>query len=47
MVIEIINSKDYDLVVLGIGMSVFKELVLGSMSIKVMHHAKCHVMVVR
>ena len=48
MIIEIINSQDYDLVVLGTrGMSVFKELVLGSVSIKVMHHAKCPVMVVR
>ena len=48
MIIEIINSKDYDLVVLGTrGMNVFKELVLGSVSIKVMHHAKCPVMVVR
>ena len=48
MIIEIVNSKDYDLVVLGTrGMNVFKELVLGSVSIKVMHHAKCPVMVVR
>jgi len=48
MIIEIVNSKDYDLVVLGTrGMNVFKELVLGSVSIKVMHHATCPVMVVR
>jgi len=48
MIIEIVNSKDYDLVVLGTrGMNVFKELALGSVSIKVMHHAKCPVMVVR
>ena len=48
MIIEIVNSEDYDLVVLGTrGMNVFKELVLGSVSIKVMHHAKCPVMVVR
>ncbi len=48
MIIEIVNSKDYDLVVLGTrGMNVFKELVLGNVSIKVMHHAKCPVMVVR
>ncbi len=48
VIIEIVNSKDYDLVVLGTrGMNVFKELVLGSVSIKVMHHAKCPVMVVR
>jgi nucleotide-binding universal stress UspA family protein len=48
MIIEIVNSEDYDLVVLGTrGMGVFKELILGSVSIKVMHHAKCPVMVVR
>ena len=48
MITEIVNSKDYDLVILGTrGMSVFKELVLGSVSTKVMHHAKCPVMVVR
>ena len=48
MITEIVNSKDYDLVVLGTrGMSVFKELFLGSVSTKVMHHAKCPVMVVR
>ena len=48
MITEIVNSKDYDLVVLGTrGMSVFKELFLGSVSIKIMHHAKCPVMVVR
>ena len=48
MITEIVNSKDYDLVVLGTrGMSVFKELLLGSVSTKVMHHAKCPVMVVR
>jgi nucleotide-binding universal stress UspA family protein len=48
MITEIVNSKDYDLVILGTrGMSVFKELVLGSVSTKVMHHAKCPVMVVQ
>jgi nucleotide-binding universal stress UspA family protein len=48
MILEMVNSKDYDLVVFGIrGMNVFKELVLGSVSIKVMPHAKYYVMVVR
>ncbi len=48
MITEIANSKDYDLVVLGTrGMSTFKELFLGSVSTKVIHHAKCPVMVVR
>jgi len=48
MITEIVNSRDYDLVVLGTrGMSTFKELFLGSVSMKVIHHAKCPVMVVR
>ncbi|PIN84472.1 MAG: universal stress protein UspA [Nitrosopumilales archaeon CG15_BIG_FIL_POST_REV_8_21_14_020_33_23] len=48
MITEIVNSEDYDLVVLGTrGMSTFKELFLGSVSMKVIHHAKCPVMVVR
>ena len=48
MITEIVNSKDYDLVVLGTrGMSQVKELFLGSVSMKVIHHAKCPVMVVR
>ena len=48
MITEIVNSENYDLVILGTrGMSTFKELLLGSVSMKVTHHAKCSVMVVR
>ena len=48
MITEIVNSNDYDLIVLGTrGMSPVKELFLGSVSMKVIHHAKCPVMVVR
>ncbi|MBM2818582.1 MAG: universal stress protein A-like protein isoform [Nitrosarchaeum sp.] len=48
MITEVVNSKDYDLVVLGTrGMSPVKELFLGSVSMKVIHHAKCPVLVVR
>ena len=48
IITEIANKKEYDLIIMGSrGMSTFKELLLGSVSLKVMHHAKCPVMVVR
>jgi nucleotide-binding universal stress UspA family protein len=48
IITEIINSKNYDLVILGTrGMNAIKELLIGSVSMKVIHHAKCPVMVVR
>ena len=48
IIIEIANSQNYDLIIMGSrGMSAFKELLLGSVSLKVMHHASCPVMVVR
>ena len=38
----------YDLIIMGSrGLGAFKELLLGSVSFKVMHHAKCPVMIVR
>jgi nucleotide-binding universal stress UspA family protein len=41
-------KNDYDLIVMGSrGLGPFKELLLGSVSFKVMHLAKCPVMVVR
>jgi len=48
VIIDTANKSGYDLIVMGSrGLSPFKELLLGSVSFKVMHHAKCPVMVVR
>lgn len=47
-IIDIAKRLNCDLIVLGSrGLSPFKELLLGSVSNKVMHHANCPVMVVR
>ncbi len=48
IIIELAKSNDYDLIVMGSrGRSAFKELLLGSVTLKVAHHAKCPIMVVR
>jgi nucleotide-binding universal stress UspA family protein len=48
VIIEIAKAKSYDLIIMGTrGRSAFKELLIGSVSQKVMHHASCPVMVVR
>ena len=47
-IIDVANKNNFDLVIMGSrGLSPFKELLLGSVSFKVMHHARCPVMVVR
>ena len=47
-IIEIANSENYDLIIMGSrGQTPFHELLLGSVSLKVSHHAKCPVMIVR
>ena len=47
-IIEVAKRKNCELIIMGSrGMSPIKELVLGSVSLKVMHHASCPVMVVR
>ena len=48
IILDLAKSNDYDLIVMGSrGRSAFKELLLGSVTQKVAHHAKCPVMVVR
>ena len=45
---EIANNKGVDTIVLGSrGLSTAKEFLLGSVSHKVSHHAKCSVVIVR
>jgi nucleotide-binding universal stress UspA family protein len=42
------EMEKFDIIIMGSrGMGKFKELILGSVSNKVLHHAKCSVMVVR
>jgi nucleotide-binding universal stress UspA family protein len=42
------EMKQFDLIIIGSrGMGKFKELIIGSVSNKVLHHAKCSVMLVR
>ena len=48
VIIDTANKEGYDLIIMGSrGLSLFKDLLLGSVSFKVMHHARCPVMVVR
>ncbi|MBI1828044.1 MAG: universal stress protein [Thaumarchaeota archaeon] len=48
VIIEIAKTKRYDLIIMGTrGRSAFQELLIGSVSQKVMHHASCPVMVIR
>jgi nucleotide-binding universal stress UspA family protein len=48
IIIELSEKNKYDLIIMGTrGRNAFQELLLGSVSLKVMHHAICPVMVVR
>jgi nucleotide-binding universal stress UspA family protein len=48
VIIELAKVKSYDLIIMGTrGRTAFQELLIGSVSQKVMHHASCPVMVVR
>ena len=47
-IIEVAKRNDCDVIIMGSrGMSPIKELLLGSVSLKVMHHASCPVMIIR
>ncbi|TLY05338.1 MAG: universal stress protein, partial [Thaumarchaeota archaeon] len=42
------HKEDFDLIIIGgRGLGRFKEMVLGSVSNKVLHHAKCSVLMVK
>ena len=48
VIIDLAKTKSHDLIIMGTrGRSAFQELLIGSVSQKVMHHASCPVMVVR
>ena len=48
VIIDLAKTKRYDLIIMGTrGRSAFQELLIGSVSQKVMHHAICPVMVIR
>jgi nucleotide-binding universal stress UspA family protein len=48
IIIEFSKKNKYDLIIMGTrGRNAFEELLLGSVSLKVIHHAICPVMVVR
>ncbi len=47
-IIGLANNNDYDLTVMGNrGLGAFKELLLGSVTLRVAHHTKCTIMIVR
>lgn len=47
-ILDFCENKKFDVIVMGSrGMGKFKELVLGSVSSKVVHHSSCPVMIVR
>ena len=42
------DREKFDLIIIGSrGMGKFKEMIIGSVSNKVLHHAKCSIMLVR
>lgn len=48
VIVDASNKNTYDLIMMGNrGVSTFKELLLGSVSLKVMDHARCPVMIVK
>lgn len=48
IIIEITNYKNYTLIITGSrGTSAFKEILLGSVALKIMHHVHCPVTVVK
>ena len=47
-ILDFCEKEKYDIIVMGSrGMGKFKELVLGSVSSKIVHHSSCPVMIIR
>lgn len=47
-ILDFCEKEKYDIIIMGSrGMGKFKELVLGSVSSKVLHHSSCHVLIIR
>ena len=47
-ILDFCEKENYDIIVMGSrGLGKFKELVLGSVSSKVVHHSSCPVMIIR
>jgi nucleotide-binding universal stress UspA family protein len=48
VILDYIKKENFDLVIMGSrGMGKFKELILGGVSSKIMHHSPCAVMIIR
>lgn len=48
IILDLCDKEKYDMIVMGSrGMGKFKELVLGSVSSKIVHHSSCPVMIIR
>ena len=48
VILDFIRKENFDLVIMGSrGMGKFKELILGSVSSKIMHHSPCAIMIMR
>ena len=48
VILEASSAGKYDLIIMGSrGIGKFKELVLGSVSSKVVHHSSCPVMIIK
>jgi nucleotide-binding universal stress UspA family protein len=48
IILELSKKEKYDLIIMGTrGRTAFQELLLGSVSLKVIHHSSCPVMVVQ
>ena len=48
IILDFCEKEKYDIIIMGSrGIGKFKELVLGSVSSKVLHHSSCHVLIIR